>query len=108
MKQTITIELTKAQIDQLTKAGKELLLADKVKAIEAIEKKFEDDVNELLNRFKTTTIEIGGDVPVEKKKSKGKGNVDVDLIKKLLGEGKNVSQVSKITGNSTVTVKKYK
>jgi hypothetical protein len=108
MKQTITIELTKVQIDQLTKAGKELLLANKVKAIEAIEKKFEDDVNELNNQFKTTTIEIGGDVPVDKKKSKGKGNVDVDLIKKLLGEGKNVSQVSKITGNSTVTIKKYK
>jgi len=109
-----TIELTKAQIEQLTKADKEQLLTIKttaiedaekvkVKAVEDAEKNYQTALTKLNDKYKTLTVDIS-DVPTKKGK-KPRGKVDKDTVVKMFQTGKTLKDISDATGVSTQTVR---
>ena len=98
-----TIKLVPEQINELIKADKESLLEAKKKAIDVIEKKFDEDVAKLASKYENVIVSIEA-----VKSTSKKGKIDVELIKKLLSEGLKVSQIKKQTGYSVITINKYK
>ncbi len=103
MKTTIT--LIPEQIEQLTKAEKDLLTAQKNKAIEAIEKKYNEDIKKLGDKYKNYTIEIKEEE--EKKERKPRTKIDKDQLTSYFKEGKSVKEMAELINKTEQQIRLY-
>jgi hypothetical protein len=100
-----TIILTDEQIEQLTKAEKELLLINKNKAIEEIEKKYNADVLKLTNKYKTIDIDIKETIEQPKKETSIKTKLTDELLKSYFNAGKTIDEIVELTNKSKQTIR---
>ena len=106
-----TIILTDEQISQLTKVETEFILKQKNKAIEEIEKKFENDLSKLIKKYKTFTIDINVDDNEETSqkfiplKSLKVSKLSDETISTYFNEGKSIKEMCELTGRTDAQIR---
>ena len=97
-----TIQLTTEQIETITKVEKDLLLVNKTKAIEAIEKKYNEDVIKLTNKYKNYTIDISNDVETPKRTVV---KLSDETLTRFFNDGYTIKEIAEITSKKELNVR---
>jgi hypothetical protein len=101
------IELTKEQIDLLTKDAEKKLTDEFNAAKDKLEKKLQEDIAALKGKFRyadISTAEKGEEKPVQKKTGK-RVKIDTSKLNELLAAGKSYQEVADFFGTNANSIR---